>query len=220
MNEKLKLIINNIYDVVSLLEQPVNMTTKHMLVYRLEEQFSRLSRLFNQVLLSTQTRAKGVQAVTAQGFAINRSELSKYNGKSGNPAYVAVNGVVYDVTNNAAWAAASHFGLSAGRELTGAHASCHVNQDVLSKLKVVGRLDDGLGTHMCMTVGTHMCMTVIARIYVYTHTLFVIFVTVKPIVTCTSHRRVETTYNNYVHPSLEKRREVAELMTLSTMHNR
>jgi predicted heme/steroid binding protein len=72
------------------------------------------------------------------------SELAEYNGKNGNPAYVAVNGVVYDVTDNAAWAAASHFGLNAGRELTGAHASCHANQDVLSKLKVVGRLDDGV----------------------------------------------------------------------------
>jgi predicted heme/steroid binding protein len=72
------------------------------------------------------------------------SELSRFDGKNGNPAYVAVNGVVYDVTNNAAWAAASHFGLSAGRDLTGAHASCHAAQDVLSKLKVVGRLNDGV----------------------------------------------------------------------------
>jgi hypothetical protein len=38
-------------------------------------------------------------------------ELAKFNGKDGNPAYAAVNGIVYDVTNNAAWAAASHFGL-------------------------------------------------------------------------------------------------------------
>lgn len=42
-------------------------------------------------------------------------ELSGFDGKDGNPAYVAVNGIVYDVTNNAAWAAATHFGLMAGK---------------------------------------------------------------------------------------------------------
>lgn len=69
-------------------------------------------------------------------------ELAKYNGKSGNPAYVAVNGTVYDVTNNATWAAATHFGLSAGKDLTKAFAKCHADQSVLSKLNIVGKLQD------------------------------------------------------------------------------
>jgi len=68
------------------------------------------------------------------------AELAKFNGKDGNPAYVAVNGTVYDVTNNAAWAAASHFGLMAGKDLTSEFASCHGGQSILSKLKVVGKL--------------------------------------------------------------------------------
>jgi predicted heme/steroid binding protein len=67
-------------------------------------------------------------------------ELSKYDGKDGNPAYVAVNGTVYDVTNNAAWAAATHFGLMAGKDLTNEFASCHAGQPILSKLKVVRKL--------------------------------------------------------------------------------
>ena len=67
-------------------------------------------------------------------------ELSKYTGKDGNPAYVAVNGTVYDVTNNAAWAAATHFGLTAGKDLSGVFASCHAGQTVLDKLPVVGKL--------------------------------------------------------------------------------
>jgi len=67
-------------------------------------------------------------------------DLAKFNGLDGNPAYVAVNGMVYDVTNNAAWAAASHFGLQAGKDLTNEFASCHAGQPILSKLKAVGKL--------------------------------------------------------------------------------
>jgi len=67
-------------------------------------------------------------------------ELSRFDGKNGNFAYVAVNGTVYDVTDNAAWAAATHFGLTAGRDLTGAFASCHAGQPILNKLRVVGKL--------------------------------------------------------------------------------
>lgn len=67
-------------------------------------------------------------------------DLAKFNGMDGNPAYVAVNGTVYDVTNNAAWAAASHFGLHAGKDLTKEFASCHAGQSILNKLKTVGKL--------------------------------------------------------------------------------
>lgn len=57
------------------------------------------------------------------------------------PAYVAVNRVVYDVTNNAAWSLATHFGLSAGRDLTAEFASCHAGQQwILAQLKPIGRL--------------------------------------------------------------------------------
>ena len=68
------------------------------------------------------------------------AELAKYNGKNGNPAYVAVNGAVYDVTNNAAWAAATHFGFSAGKESSKEFESCHAGQTILNNLKVIGKL--------------------------------------------------------------------------------
>ena len=67
-------------------------------------------------------------------------DLLRFDGKNGNPAYVAINGTVYDVTDNAAWAAATHFGLKAGDDLTNEFESCHAGQPILSKLKVVGRL--------------------------------------------------------------------------------
>lgn len=67
-------------------------------------------------------------------------QLATYNGKNGNPAYVAINGTIYDVTKNAAWAAASHFGLKAGGDLTAQFNSCHAGQQILNRLTVVGKL--------------------------------------------------------------------------------
>ncbi|HAN20080.1 MAG TPA: cytochrome B5 [Clostridiales bacterium] len=68
-------------------------------------------------------------------------ELAEFNGRNGNPAYVAVNGVVYDVTNNPTWAAATHFSLSAGNDLTSEFAACHAGEPILNKLAVVGNLN-------------------------------------------------------------------------------
>lgn len=85
--------------------------------------------------------ASPTQAAPQNLSTFTREQLAKYTGRNGNPAYVAVNGVVYDVTNNKAWSAASHFGLPAGKDLTQEFASCHAGQQwILSTLKPVGRL--------------------------------------------------------------------------------
>lgn len=70
----------------------------------------------------------------------NQSELAKFNGQDGQPAYVAVDGVVYDVTDRPAWAGGKHHGNLAGRELTTVidTKSPH-GRRVLKKLKVVGQ---------------------------------------------------------------------------------
>ena len=68
------------------------------------------------------------------------SELARYDGKGDNPAYVAVNGVVYDVTEQGGWAAGSHFGLKSGLDQTSAYVSCHTGQPLINNLKVIGRL--------------------------------------------------------------------------------
>jgi predicted heme/steroid binding protein len=69
-------------------------------------------------------------------------ELSQYNGKDGQPAYVAVDGVVYDVTNVEAWKDGEHKnGLTAGNELTEeiTNQSPH-GIKVLEGLPIVGEL--------------------------------------------------------------------------------
>lgn len=45
-------------------------------------------------------------------------ELAQYDGKNGNDAYVAVDGIVYDVTNAAKWQNGSHYGVQAGTDCT------------------------------------------------------------------------------------------------------
>ncbi len=70
-------------------------------------------------------------------------ELEKYNGKNGNPAYIAVKGKVYDVTNNSHWTNGDHHGFEAGHDLTDPlyNKSPH-GDSVLSKIKQIGVIKD------------------------------------------------------------------------------
>lgn len=67
-------------------------------------------------------------------------ELANYDGSSGKPAYVAVNGVVYDMSGVASWGGGTHFGLYAGKDLTSQFENCHGMADILNKLPKVGIL--------------------------------------------------------------------------------
>lgn len=67
-------------------------------------------------------------------------ELSRYDGSNGNPAYVAINGIVYDLSNETSWGGGTHFGLTAGVDLTLRFQECHSAPHILSKLPKVGLL--------------------------------------------------------------------------------
>ncbi|MEN6564261.1 MAG: cytochrome b5 domain-containing protein [Christensenella sp.] len=72
------------------------------------------------------------------------SELAQFNGKDGNPAYVAVDGVIYDVTNLPKWKNGEHNGYSAGQDLT--DIIKNKSPHGVAKLKdvpVVGKLIEG-----------------------------------------------------------------------------
>ena len=66
-------------------------------------------------------------------------ELSYYDGTKGKPAYVAVNGIIYDVSLNSTWGGGTHFNLYSGADLSKEFNSCH-NLEVLTKLPKVGIL--------------------------------------------------------------------------------
>lgn len=80
---------------------------------------------------------KTVTVQTAQTFT--KDQLAKYNGQNGNPAYIAVNGVVYDVTNVPAWKNGKHKGYTAGVDLTEAIKNAPHGTAVLNGLPVIGK---------------------------------------------------------------------------------
>ncbi len=68
------------------------------------------------------------------------SELKKYDGKNGRRAYVACNGIVYDVTESFLWKNGKHQALhEAGRDLTEEIKEAPHGEEFLKKFPIVGR---------------------------------------------------------------------------------
>jgi membrane-associated progesterone receptor component len=136
-------LINEIYFIIDTLHDTPCIFKRNSLLDLLEYKISSLIKLTD---FDTKTRVSIINDITnvrpAQEPQMNISleQLSKYNGKNGNPAYVAVEGIVYDVTDNAAWGAATHFGLIAGKDLTEQYKSCHAGQQILTNLKRIGKI--------------------------------------------------------------------------------
>ena len=82
-----------------------------------------------------------VNATETSNKEFTLDELKKYDGKNGNKAYVAVDGVVYDVTNVDAWKNGEHKnGITAGNDLSKEINKSPHGKDVLEDLPVVGKL--------------------------------------------------------------------------------
>ncbi|MBP2028575.1 putative heme/steroid binding protein [Acetoanaerobium pronyense] len=54
----------------------------------------------------------------SEELLLTLEELAEFDGKDGRPAYVAVNGVIYDVTDSQRWSGGEHNGFEAGQDLT------------------------------------------------------------------------------------------------------
>jgi predicted heme/steroid binding protein len=95
----------------------------------------------------SQTTA-GQGQVTSSGpgnQVFTSQDLANYDGQNGNPAYVAVDGVVYDVTDSSLWPDGQHtpcnLGAMAGKDLSQVIKAAPANmRDQLRKFPVVGSM--------------------------------------------------------------------------------
>lgn len=80
------------------------------------------------------------QNYTRQPRKFTLNELAQFDGIMGSPAYVAIKGIVYDVSNNPRWRKAMDLGLAAGEDLTPQLRGYSGIEEKLSDLPKVGIL--------------------------------------------------------------------------------
>jgi predicted heme/steroid binding protein len=69
------------------------------------------------------------------------AELAQYDGKDGRPAYIAYNGIIYDVSAIGAWGGGNHYGgNTAGMDLSGELEYASHGEEKLDKAVIVGEL--------------------------------------------------------------------------------
>ena len=99
--------------------------------------FVYVNSFYHQPSLETGDASSAVAAPVIQAEKIFTAQtLSYYNGQSGRPSYVAVNGLVYDLSS--VFRGGVHAGYQAGQDLSAIFNSRH-DGSLLSNFKVVGK---------------------------------------------------------------------------------
>lgn len=84
---------------------------------------------------------ESAQPAADPSLEMTLDDLSKYNGKNGEKAYIAVDGVIYDVTEVPPWAGGIHQGkYQAGIDASDLITKSPHGKKVLEKLTVVGKI--------------------------------------------------------------------------------
>lgn len=71
---------------------------------------------------------------------LTADELAKHNGENGSKPYVAINGVVYDMSGFPSWVSGRHHGVNAGTDVTEKFVASGHGAAILQKMPVVGGL--------------------------------------------------------------------------------
>lgn len=79
----------------------------------------------------------------SEALELTLEELAKFDGKNGNPSYVAVDGIIYDVSEIVQWKDGEHQGrVSAGKDLSKEIESSPHGKSMLEKAKKIGILKE------------------------------------------------------------------------------
>lgn len=115
-------------------------TFDHEIFYKnsLIEKLRELSDLLEDDFKNPSSLSYHSSGIRQQEFTL--AQLMTYNGANGSPSYVAINGLVYDVSNFLSWTGGYHFGVSAGTDATENFSTCHGDSKIIDELPKVGVL--------------------------------------------------------------------------------
>ena len=87
------------------------------------------------IVVTPPTESTSTQNIT---YDYTPETLAQYNGQNGNPAYIAVNGNVYDVSSLPLWKTGEHFGMVAGVDLTNLFSKSPHDLTILDRAVKIG----------------------------------------------------------------------------------
>ena len=107
---------------------------KNNLVEVMEKVCNQINSYLEEVSFHNKKRNNGILKLTEK-------ELALYNGKNGMPAYISIDGTIYDISDVPELKDESHSGIKSGADYSELFKKCH-NDDIniLSKLKIVGEI--------------------------------------------------------------------------------
>lgn len=149
METELRNMINDyIREIGHLSQMQIYSTTDVQMDYFQNLINERTEDLINLILNYIEYQGKSIEEVHSNEQEVPQTEytleeLAAFDGAQGRPAYVAINGMVYDVSLVGPWAGGTHFGQTAGQDLTMQFNSCHSGiMEILRNVPIVGVLKE------------------------------------------------------------------------------